>query len=92
VIYLDSRYAEGNIFKAYNTTKAQYDLTVFRKFPDVVTPVVYYEWVEGDRIDIVSSKYYGDPEYWWQIMDANPEISNPFEINPGTILRIPNVS
>jgi hypothetical protein len=92
MIYLDSRYADGNIFNAYNTTKAQYDLTVFRTFPDVVTPVIYYEWVEGDRIDGLSAKFFGDPEYWWQIMDINPQIPNPFEITPGTVLRIPNVS
>jgi nucleoid-associated protein YgaU len=91
MIYLDSRYSNGKIFKAYHSTKEQYDLTVFRKYPDIVTAVVYYEWVDGDRIDLVAEKYFGDSEYWWQILDANPAISNPFEIEPGTVLRIPSV-
>jgi hypothetical protein len=92
MIFLDSRYAEGKIFRAYNSTKSQYDLTVMRKFPTVVTGFTYYEWVEGDRIDLVSEKYFSDPEFWWQILDVNPSIANPFEIEPGTILRIPSVS
>lgn len=92
MIFLDSRYADGNIFKAYNPLKEQYDLTVFRKYPEIVSTVAYYEWVETDRIDIVSSRFYGDPSYWWRIMDMNPEIENPMEIKPGTILRIPSVT
>jgi len=32
----------------------------------------------------------GLPEYWWQIMDFNPEIINPFTITSGTYIRIPN--
>jgi len=27
---------------------------------------------------------------WWEIMDINPEILDPFTITPGTQLRIPN--
>lgn len=92
MIFLDSRYAEGNLFKAYNPTKDQYDLTVFRKFPELVSAITYYEWVVTDRIDLVAAKFYGDPVYWWRIMDMNPEIQNPFEIEPGTLLRIPNVT
>lgn len=91
MIFLDSRYATGKIFKAYNSYKQQYDLTVFRKYPNVLTEVIYYEWVDGDRIDLVSERFFADPEYWWQILDANPAIHNPFDIAPGTILRIPSV-
>jgi len=92
VIFLDSRYADGNIFKAYNPLKKQYDLTVMRQFPELISEVAFYEWVETDRIDIVASRFFGDSTYWWKIMDFNPEIQNPMEIEPGTILRIPNVA
>ncbi len=89
MIFLDSRYAEGRIFKAYNPTKDSYELTVFREYPESVSEVIFYEWVDSDRIDLIASKYFGDAEYWWKIMDFNPEITNPFEITPGTIIRIP---
>jgi hypothetical protein len=28
---------------------------------------------EGERLDLLAFKYYGDPTRWWQICDANPE-------------------
>jgi hypothetical protein len=28
---------------------------------------------EGERLDLLAFKYYGDPTRWWQIADANPE-------------------
>jgi hypothetical protein len=28
---------------------------------------------EGERLDLLAFKYYGDPTRWWQLSDANPE-------------------
>lgn len=28
---------------------------------------------EGERLDLLAFKYYGDPTRWWQIADANPQ-------------------
>lgn len=33
----------------------------------------------GDRLDLLSYKYYGDTTKWWQISDANPE--RPFPVD-----------
>lgn len=44
---------------------------------------------EENRLDIISNKYYGTPEMWWAIAQANDMI-NPFIVKQGTILRIPN--
>ena len=42
------------------------------------------------RLDLLSSKYYGDPNYDWLIMMANPEYgSMEYDIPDGAILRIP---
>ena len=41
--------------------------------------------LEGDRLDLLSFKYYGDPARWWQIADANPE----FEFPPEMLNRTP---
>lgn len=42
------------------------------------------------RLDIISDKYYGDANYDWLIMMANPEYgSMEFSIPNGTMLRIP---
>lgn len=90
MIYLDSRYVDGTVFKAYDARNATYQLTVFRNFPTYSTSFFIYEWVETDRIDDIALQFLGKSELWWQIMDVNPEILDPLNIAPGTQLRIPN--
>ena len=44
----------------------------------------------SNRLDMISNTYYGDPNYDWLIMMANPEYgSMEFDIPDGTILRVP---
>ena len=89
MIYLDSRYADGSLFMAKEPKSGDYMLTIFRVFPQYGITYYWYEVTENDRIENISTKTLGKPEFWWQIMDINPEILNPFEITPGTQLRIP---
>ena len=91
MIFLESRYADGTIFKANDARKGTYPLTVFRSFPTDSQAFFYYEWKYGDRLDLLSNQFLGDPEFWWQIMDFNPQIMDPCDISPGTLLRIPRV-
>jgi hypothetical protein len=35
---------------------------------------------EGDRLDLLAFKYYDDPSRWWQISDANSELSFPADL------------
>lgn len=89
MIYTDSRYADGTLIKAQDARTGHYRLGVYRKFPSKAAEYYQYVWVEGDRIDRVSNTLLGTPAFWWRIMDANPEITNPTNIPVGTILRIP---
>lgn len=42
------------------------------------------------RFDMLSYKYYGDPNYGWLILMANPQYGSlEFSIPDGVILRIP---
>lgn len=43
------------------------------------------------RIDLIAYKWYGSSSLWWAICWVN-EIENPFEIQPGTVLKIPKVA
>lgn len=90
-IFLDSRYADGLIFKSWDARKNQYQITVLRNWPTYTTKFFIYEWSDTDRLDLVANKYLGSSDYWWQIMDINPEIVDPINIAPGTHLRIPSV-
>lgn len=44
---------------------------------------------EENRLDIISNKYYGTPEYFWLIAMAN-DIVDPFVVRVGDVLRIPD--
>lgn len=90
MIYLDSRYADGPLFKAMDARNGHYYVTVMRRFPTYAVKFFWYEWVATDRLDDLAARSLGNPEFWWQILDLNPEILDPFDIAPGTQLRIPN--
>lgn len=51
----------------------------------------YFEYKKGvTRLDVVSNEYYGDPNYGWLILQANPEVGSlEFNIPDKTVLRIP---
>jgi hypothetical protein len=51
---------------------------------------VYHEVQQNEenRLDIISNKYYGSPEYYWLIAMAN-DIVDPFVVRVGDVLRIP---
>jgi hypothetical protein len=45
--------------------------------------------VEGERLDVLTARYLGDPEQFWRICDANRALL-PDELTdvPGTVIRI----
>jgi hypothetical protein len=48
-----------------------------------------YVTKEGDRLDNIAFDAYDDPEMWWIIARANPEVFYSDDIPYGTVLRIP---
>ena len=90
MIYSDSRYATGKVIVANDPRNNTYPTAVYRTFPTAKSGFYYYTWVENDRIDLIANEFLGSPESWWKIMDFNPEIIDPFDIQVGTVVRIPN--
>jgi hypothetical protein len=45
---------------------------------------------EGDRLDTVAGRFYGDASLWWVIAAAS-EIGWGLQAPPGTFLRIPRI-
>jgi hypothetical protein len=45
---------------------------------------------EGERLDLIAARFFGDPEHFWRICDANNAM-NPFDLTDGIgqRLRIP---
>jgi hypothetical protein len=90
MIFLDSRYNDAILSKVSDSRTDTYQLTAFRQFPSYKVKFFHYDWVETDRWDLISLRYLGNPSFWWQILDINPEILDPLEIKPGTQIRIPS--
>lgn len=91
MIYLNSRYANGNLGTGIDPRDGTNHKLVFRRFPTYKSRAAYtiYTWMEGDRIDIVGSKYFADPSQYWRILDANPDILDVMALTPGQQIRIP---
>ena len=51
--------------------------------------------IDGERLDTIAYKYYGNSKYWWvlaDVNDVNDTLINPFILTPGTKLIIPSLS
>lgn len=51
---------------------------------------LHYQVQMGDRIDLLSFKFYGDPILWWVIAVANDLEILPTDLNVGDTLLIPS--
>lgn len=74
-------------------TYYQGDYSLEPTFPTEVFnyPYDFYTVKEGDTLQNIAFKFYGNSGYWYYIMERN-EIVNPFkEIVPGLILKIPKL-
>jgi nucleoid-associated protein YgaU len=52
--------------------------------------VVSYTVVEGERLDQLAYRYYSEAQKYWLLLDANPDVLDPFELlQPGRVIQIP---
>lgn len=73
-------------------TKNIYHETWFQKIIDKSNEDQYFtvSIAEQGRLDIIASKYYNTPRFWWVIALAN-NIIDPFDVPVDTVLRIPSI-
>jgi hypothetical protein len=57
--------------------------------PERFATLQHHTVVQQDRLDNISARYFGDPELWWRLADANGAV-RPDEIveTPGRTVRI----
>lgn len=83
----------------YQYSKVDYLTTVENGTPK---PIVFYtpddhknttyaihNYAEGESLFGLSWRYYGRPDFWWAIVEYNPQVADFFNIAAGTPLRIP---
>jgi hypothetical protein len=86
-----SRYASvaDAIYKDPSGRQITYKLL---RITPVTTPMTTHAVAQGDRLDLLSYQYYGDPEQFWRICDANnAQRPDNLTAEAGTQLIIPVV-
>lgn len=81
--------ADYNRYKKFSAN-GEMKLVPFAKIP-ATNSDRYIRYRRGlTRLDRVSYEHYGDPNYGWLILQANPSVGAlEFAITDGTLLRIP---
>jgi hypothetical protein len=64
---------------------------LLRMFPPAAPIAQTYEPADGERLDLVANRFYGDPEQFWRICDANRALRPDDLETAGTRLAIPIV-
>jgi LysM repeat protein len=85
-----SRYYDGPLTQTPDKYTGEYVISVFRRFPTSrAVNYISYTWKNGDSLSRISETFGVGAKYWWEIMEINPEITDPFDIPEGTVLRVP---
>lgn len=88
-VYLDSRYSQDTVVRVLSDDGLRHP-TVFRRSPpDLRFNYDEHLVVDGDRLDVLAYKAYGDDGLWWLIAEANPELDVVEPLPPGFLLRVP---
>lgn len=89
MVFQGSRYAPVEVITPPDISGERHRVLALRRLPD--TPgVVEHVVSEGDRLDLLAHRFYGDPIKYWLILDANPDVLNPFQLlQPGRRILIP---
>ena len=72
-----------SIFNIKNFDSILFNLNIKNRETDI-----FLEYHVNNRLDLISNRIYGSPEYYWIILEANG-YSIEYDIIPGDILRIP---
>ncbi len=88
-VHIGSRYIKSSIF-ARNGQAFIFNIRQKQKFnPDLAT---YYTVLQGDTLDGIAYKYYGNANLYWAILDANPQYLSEMDIKVGDVIMIPDFS
>jgi hypothetical protein len=84
-----NRYSYTKSKKDSDTNRSFYESTIYPKIKPSDSD--FYAITEaGDRLDLLSKKYYGTTSLWWVIAVANNLNDANFFVPEGIQLRIPN--
>lgn len=86
-----SRYASGVITVVDDPQRGQHQAIIPAAPVDRAFAFTFYQWADGDTVDMLGYRFFGTGQLWWMLADANPEILDWHNVPVGTVLRIPYV-
>lgn len=86
MIYRNSRYTKTSVI---NTDGTQI-FKLRKRFEFNSNNAIVHQFSDGERLEGLALKYYNDPQLWWVILEANPQIKTALSIPFGTNLIIPS--
>jgi nucleoid-associated protein YgaU len=90
VITRNSRYRRADVYACSDPQRANQKIEGL--LPHTADEIVVrreHRVIEGERLDQLAYRYYGDPLKYWLICDANDAIFPEELMVPGRVLRIP---
>jgi hypothetical protein len=89
MVFKGSRYSTTDVIES----RGPDDRAVRTLATRVITPApsaLEHTVSDGERLDTLAARFYGEPTKSWLILDANPETLNPFELLvPGGAIHVP---
>ena len=90
MIYANSRYQSSQLLFTSDGSGSIRRVVEFPRPRPLAFSAQRHVVREYERLDLLAARYFGDPDLWWVIAEANPEVFYPEDIEPGTSLRIPS--
>ena len=88
MIYKGSRYVGINLYQGTKGGESFVTMDTSNRDQRTSQSARTHRVIDGDTLENLSFKYYGDPVYWWLIADDN-ELFDPHTLEIGTLLNIP---
>lgn len=90
MIKRSSRYYDGPLYQSEHKYTGTYNIVVDRKWPEsTLIKYIEHTWAYGDSYASLANRYLKDPTLWWKILEANPNVMDPFATSSGTVIRVP---
>jgi hypothetical protein len=90
MIFEGSRYEHSDVVRVVATDGKARPTVIAEEPVDQSIQYAFYTVRLGDRVDLLADQFFGDPELWWKIADANPRRLFWDYLPEGTTLRIPS--
>lgn len=87
-VFRDSRYTRTRAYLRQGDTLI---LTIRERASFNIDKATYYTVTQGDTLDGIAYLHYGNAQFGWAIMDANPKYQSEIEMKPGDVIILPSI-